>query len=227
MHFARSDIKAWCTSWRIGCMPSKVSWAKTRCCYSTTSTARSTCKGHWNRKKTPKFRGRHWMLPSNIDWYERVISKRCWNICEGNQTKFEPHASCMYFGNISSYTNGGKALKNASRIPWKWEVLITHFNIMAQNSWNVFWQFNQDGRECKHWLSKTSQARLGICHRHVRKNRETFVAHTSTLHAKWGTMPYLLLPIWTKRGMDFGHLLTHVPFTIPNHFNGGKEISTM
>jgi hypothetical protein len=60
-----------------------------------------------------------------------------------------------------------------------------------------------------------------------RKNKETFVAHTSTFHAKWGTMPYLLLPIWTRRGMDFGHLLTHVPSVIPNHFNGGKEMSTM
>jgi hypothetical protein len=28
-------------------------------------------------------------------------------------------------------------------------------------------------------------------------------------------MPYLLFPIWTKRCMDFGHLLTHVPFAMP------------
>jgi hypothetical protein len=61
------------------------------------------------------------------------------------------------------------------------------------------------------------------CHYHVQKNRGTFVAHTSTLHSKWGTMPYLLLPIWTKRCMDFGHLPTHVPFAMPNHFDGGKE----
>jgi len=45
----------------------------------------------------------------------------------------------------------------------------------------------------------------------------TFVAHTSTLHAKWGTMLYLLLPIWTKRSMDFEHLPTHVPFVMLNH----------
>ncbi len=171
------------------------------------------------KKKPPKFGG--------IDWYERIILKRCWNICESNQTKFEPHASCMYLGNISSYVDGGKTLKNASRIPWRWEVLITQFNIMAQDSWDISWQFTQDGRECKHWLSETSQARLKIGHRRVRKNSETFVAHTSTLHAKWGTMFYLLLPIWTKRDMDFGHLLTYVPSAIPNQFNGGKEMSTM
>jgi hypothetical protein len=43
------------------------------------------------------------------------------------------------------------------------------------------------------------------------------------LHAKWETMFYLLLPIWTKRCMDFGHLPTHVPSAMPNHFDGGKE----
>jgi hypothetical protein len=28
--------------------------------------------------------------------------------CEGDPTKFKPHATCKYFGNISSYTNGGE-----------------------------------------------------------------------------------------------------------------------
>jgi len=65
------------------------------------------------------------------------------------------------------------------------------------------------------------------CHCHVKKNRETLMAHTSMFHTKWG-MCYLLLPIWTKRSMDFGHLPTHVPSTMPNHFDGGKEeMSTM
>jgi hypothetical protein len=41
-------------------------------------------------------------------------------------------------------------------------------------------------------------------------------------------MFYLLLPIWTKRSLDFGHLPTHVPSAMPNHFNSGKEeMSTM
>jgi len=62
---------------------------------------------------------------------------------------------------------------------------------------------------------------------HVEKNKGTFVAHTSMFHAKWGTVPYLLIPIWTRKCMDFGHFLTHVPSTMPNHFDGGKEMSTM
>jgi len=49
------------------------------------------------------------------------------------------------------------------------------------------------------------------------------MAHTSTFHTQWETIPHLLLPIWTKRSMDFGHLPTHVPSTMLNHFNGGKE----
>jgi hypothetical protein len=67
-----------------------------------------------------------------------------------------------------------------------------------------------------------------ICHCCVRKNRGTFVAHTSTLHSKWGIMPYLLFFVWTRRNMTFGHLPTYVPFAMPNNFNGGKEeMSTM
>jgi len=67
-----------------------------------------------------------------------------------------------------------------------------------------------------------------MCHHRVKKNKGTLVAHTSTPHAQWGTMPYLLFPIWTRRGMDFGQLPTHVPFAMPNHFDGGKEeMSTM
>ncbi len=103
--------------------------ARKRCYYSTIGVTRSTHKGHWSRKWMLKFRGRHWMLPSNIDWYEGIVSKRCWNVCEGDQTKFEPHAFCMYFGNILSYANGSKACKNASRILWRWEVPITQFDI--------------------------------------------------------------------------------------------------
>jgi hypothetical protein len=57
----------------------------------------------------------------------------------------------------------------------------------------------------------------------VGKSRGTLVAHTSMLHAKQRTMFYLLLPIWTRRYMDFRHLPTHVPFAMPNHFDGGKE----
>ncbi len=67
-----------------------------------------------------------------------------------------------------------------------------------------------------------------ICQCCVRKNRGTLVAHTSTLHSTWGIMPYLLFFIWTRRNMTFGHLPTHVPFAMPNNFNGGKEeMSTM
>jgi hypothetical protein len=55
------------------------------------------------------------------------------------------------------------------------------------------------------------------------KKKGTFVAHTSTLHTKQGIMPYLLFPIWTKRCMDFGHLLTHVPSIMLDHVDGGKE----
>jgi hypothetical protein len=56
------------------------------------------------------------------------------------------------------------------------------------------------------------------------KKRGTFVAHNLMLHAKWETTPYLLLPIWTKRCMDFEHLPTHVPFAIFNQFDGGKKM---
>jgi hypothetical protein len=58
--------------------------------------------------------------------------------------EFKQHAICMYFGNISSYTNENKARKNASGIPWRWEVLITQFDIMAQDIWNISWHFNID-----------------------------------------------------------------------------------
>jgi hypothetical protein len=78
-----------------------------------------------------KFCERHWTLPSNVDWYEGIILKRCWSICEWDQTKFEPHASCMYFGSILSFAYGSGACKNASEILWRWEVLITQFDIMA------------------------------------------------------------------------------------------------
>jgi hypothetical protein len=62
----------------------------------------------------------------------------------------------------------------------------------------------------------------------VGKNKGTLVPHTSMFHAKRKTMFYLLLPIWTKRCMDFRHLPTHVPFAMLNHFDGGKEeMSTM
>jgi hypothetical protein len=41
-------------------------------------------------------------------------------------------------------------------------------------------------------------------------------------------MLYLLLPIWTRGCMDFGHLPTYVLFAMPNPFDGGKEeMSTM
>jgi hypothetical protein len=53
--------------------------------------------------------------------------------------------------------------------------------------------------------------------------QKKLLAHTSTFHAKWGTMFYLLLPIWTKRNMAFGHLPTHVPSIVLNNFDGGKE----
>jgi hypothetical protein len=63
---------------------------------------------------------------------------------------------CMYFGGILSYIDGGKAHKNASGIPWRWEVPITRFDIMAQNIKDVSWQFTKDVRECKHRLDNTS-----------------------------------------------------------------------
>jgi len=72
-------------------------------------------------------------------------------------------------------------------------------------------------------LGDASQAGVGICHCCVKNNKGTIMAHTSTLQARWGTMLYLLLPIWTGRSMDFWHLPTLVPFTMLNHFNGGKE----
>jgi hypothetical protein len=58
---------------------------------------------------------------------------------------------------------------------------------------------------------------------YVFKNRGTLVVHTSTLHTKWGTMHYLLFCIWTKRNMNFGHLLKHVTSAMFNNFDGGKE----
>ncbi len=73
----------------------------------------------------------------NVDWHEGTISKRCWNACENNQTKFEPHASCIYFGSISSYASGGKNCKITSKTPWRWEVPITRFDIMVKDIWNV------------------------------------------------------------------------------------------
>jgi hypothetical protein len=112
------------------------------------------------------------MLASNVDWHEGTILKKCWNICEGDPTKFEPHASCMHFGKISSYTNGNEAHKNASIILWRWEVLITRFDIMAQDIRDVFWQFTKDVKECKHTLGNTFWAQLGICHHHVQKKGE-------------------------------------------------------
>jgi hypothetical protein len=53
--------------------------------------------------------------------------------------EFDPHASCMYFGNILSFANKGEAHKNVSEIPWIWEVPITQFDIMAHDIWNVSW----------------------------------------------------------------------------------------
>jgi hypothetical protein len=61
------DIKTQCIAWRIGCMPNKVSWVKTRCCHSTINNAKGICKGRLSGKGMFEFCGRHWMLPSNID----------------------------------------------------------------------------------------------------------------------------------------------------------------
>jgi hypothetical protein len=45
---------------------------------------------------------------------------------------------------------------------------------------------------------------------------------------KWGLMFYLLLPIWTRKNMAIGHLPTHLPSTMFNNFDGGREeMSTM
>jgi hypothetical protein len=58
-----------------------------------------------------------------------------------------------------------------------------------QNSQNVnldFWLGSKDVRECKYRVGDTS---------FVSEKKRTFVAHTSTLHTKWGTMFYLLFPI--------------------------------
>jgi len=128
---SRGDSGMRCIVWRIGYMPNKVCWAGTKCCHSTIGTTRGIRRGHSSRKKMFEFHGKHWTPPSNVDWYEGTISKRCWSICEGNQTKFKPYASCTYFGSILSYIDGGEARKNASGIPWRWEVLITRFDIMA------------------------------------------------------------------------------------------------
>jgi hypothetical protein len=68
----------------------------------------------------PKFYGKHWMLPLNVDCHKGTILKRCWNVCECDPTKFKPHASCMYFGSIPSYVDGSKVRKNASKVPWRW-----------------------------------------------------------------------------------------------------------
>jgi hypothetical protein len=57
----------------------------------------------------------------------------------------------------------------------------------------------------------------------LRKKKEILVDHILTLHAKWGTMLYLLFPIWTRRWMDLWHLPTHVPFAMPNHFDDDKD----
>jgi hypothetical protein len=55
------------------------------------------------------------------------------------------------------------------------------------------------------------------------------MAQTSSLHVKWGLiMPYLLFPIWTRKDMAIGHLPTHLPSTMFNNFDGGREeMSTM
>ncbi len=45
------DIKTRCIASRIGCMPNKVTWAKTRCCHSVTSNARGIHKGPLKWKK--------------------------------------------------------------------------------------------------------------------------------------------------------------------------------
>jgi len=57
----------------------------------------------------------------------------------------------------------------------------------------------------------------------VSKKKGNFCGPHLNLHAKWETIPYLLLSIWIKRCMDFGHLPTHVPNAMLNHFDGGKE----
>jgi len=48
------------------------------------------------------------------------------------------------------------------------------------------------------------------------------VAHTSSLHAEWITMHYIVVPIWT-RSMAIGHLPTKVTSIMLNNFDGGKE----
>jgi hypothetical protein len=145
--------------------------------------------------------------------------KKCWSVCEGDQTKFEPHAFCIYFGNILSYIVRGGAHKNANQIVelGGLDHMIWHH---GPRYLKCFLTIYPDGGECKHKLSDKSWARLGICHYLIKKIGELF---WPTSHAKWKTMHYLLLPIWIRRCMDFGHLPTHVLSTMPTHFNGDKE----
>ncbi len=104
----------------------------------------------------------------------------------------------MYFGYILSYANGGKAHKNPSRIPWKWEILIIWFDIMAQDIWDVSQQLIKNAKEWKWGLGNTSWAQLGICHCCVKKNNGILMARTWSLHVEWETIHNLLFPIWTK-----------------------------
>ncbi len=116
----------------------------------------------------------------------------------------------MYFGSISNYSNGGKACKIASRYHED-----GRFQSHSLTSWLKISKMFLDNlpkmqeNASIDWVThpKVNWEYVTIL---LKKKKGNLVTHTS----KWGIMPYLLFPIWTTRCMDFGHLPTHVPFTM-------------
>ncbi len=108
------DIRAWCTLWRINFMTKKYlgleqNVANQQRYYNRHLQGLLKWKRNaWIPWKTLNATIKHW-LPWRYNIEEML------NICEGDPTKFKPHASCMYFGRISNYADGNKVHKNAKK----------------------------------------------------------------------------------------------------------------
>lgn len=86
---AWGGVGAQCFVWIIRHV-AKNDWSsKTQSCLQTRNINGSKNKSKWGGKKMLDLYGGHQTIPSNVDWYEGTILKRCWNVCQGGPTSFK------------------------------------------------------------------------------------------------------------------------------------------
>lgn len=86
---AWGEVGAQCFVWIIRHVANNDWRSRTQSGLQRRNISGSRNKGKWGGKGMLEFHGGHQTLPSNFDWYEATISKRCWNVCQGGPTNFK------------------------------------------------------------------------------------------------------------------------------------------